>query len=66
MLKKEYKVFNDDAQTYLFNNLKNLRKDNVALIKVGKENFLWIYYLLYMSKNGICLVEGGASQLTNF
>ena len=67
MLKKEYKVFNDDAQTYLFNNLKNLRKDNVALIKVGKENFLSdILSFVYEQKWNSILVEGGASTINQF
>ncbi len=66
-LKKEYKVFNDDAQTYLFNNLKNLRKDNVADIKVGKENFLSdILSFVYEQKWNSILVEGGASTINQF
>ena len=66
-LKKEYKVFNDDAQTYLFNNLKNQRKDNVAHIKVGKENFLSdILSFVYEQKWNSILVEGGASTINQF
>ena len=66
-LKKEYKVFNDDAQTYLFNNLKNLRIDNVAHIKVGKENLLSdILSFVYEQKWNSILVEGGASTIDQF
>ena len=66
-LKKEYKVFNKDAQTYLFNNLKNLKKDNVADIKVGKENFLSdILSFVYEQKWNSILVEGGASTINQF
>ena len=66
-LKKEYKVFNDDAQTYLFNYLKNQRKDNVSHIKVGKENFLSeMLTFIYDQKWNSILVEGGASTINQF
>ncbi len=66
-LKKGYKVFNDDAQTYLFNNLKNQRNGNVAYIKVGKKNFILdMLSFIYQQKWNSIIVEGGASTINQF
>ena len=55
------------TQTYLFNNLKNQRSDNVAHVKVGRENFhLDMLSFIYEQQWSSILVEGGAFTINQF
>ena len=66
-LNKDYKVFNNDAQTYIFNNLKDQVENNLAFIKINKENFLLdLLSFIHQEKWISIIVEGGAYTIKQF
>ncbi len=66
-LKKGYKVFNEEAQTFVFNHLKNQKKNSVEYVKVNKENLLLdMLSYIYQQKWISIIVEGGRFTVNQF
>ncbi len=64
---ENFKIFNDEAPTLVFNSIKNSEEKNIAFIKIEKENFLEnLMKSLYEHQIQSVLVEGGAFVLKQF
>ena len=63
----DFKIFNDEAQTLVFNSIKNEDSVNVKFIKIEKENFLQsLMQKLYENQIQSVIVEGGNFTLKQF
>lgn len=63
----DFKIFNDEAETFVFNSIKNKDSGNVKFIKIEKENFLEnLMQKLYENQIQSVIVEGGSFTLKQF
>lgn len=66
-LTEKYKVFNEDARTFIFNCHKNEVKNNIEWLQVNENNFFTeMLEILYSRGIQSVLVEGGAQILQAF
>lgn len=64
---QNFNIYNDEAETLVFNSLKNSDKKNIKFIKIEKENFLeHLMQKLYENQIQSVLVEGGSFTLKQF
>lgn len=64
---ENFKIFNTEAKTLIFNSEKNFEKENLKFIKVEKENFLNdLMKKLYGEQIQSVLIEGGSFTLQKF
>jgi diaminohydroxyphosphoribosylaminopyrimidine deaminase/5-amino-6-(5-phosphoribosylamino)uracil reductase len=59
-------IFSSDAQTLVFNRIKNDRKDNIEWIKLNETNVETILHELYKRNISSVFVEGGSRTLHYF
>lgn len=66
-ISSSFKIFNDEADTIIFNSIKDFSEKNIQFIKLNKASFLE-EMLHSLSENNIqsLLVEGGAKTLQSF
>ena len=63
----DFKIYNSEAPTLVFNSEKNSVEDNVKFIKIEKENFLEdLMQKLYEEQIQSVIVEGGSFTLSQF
>ncbi|MGV8915254.1 MAG: bifunctional diaminohydroxyphosphoribosylaminopyrimidine deaminase/5-amino-6-(5-phosphoribosylamino)uracil reductase RibD [Kaistella sp.] len=63
----DFKIYNSEAPTLVFNSEKNSVEDNVKFIKIEKENFLDdLMQKLYEQQIQSVIVEGGSFTLSKF
>lgn len=63
----DFKIYNSEAPTLVFNSEKNSIEDNVKFIKIEKENFLEdLMQKLYEEQIQSVIVEGGSFTLSQF
>jgi diaminohydroxyphosphoribosylaminopyrimidine deaminase/5-amino-6-(5-phosphoribosylamino)uracil reductase len=66
-LQPSLKIFNTDSKTIIFNLLQDSVKENVAYIKLRKENFLNdLMHSLFENNIQSVIIEGGAKTLQSF
>ncbi|WP_223606808.1 bifunctional diaminohydroxyphosphoribosylaminopyrimidine deaminase/5-amino-6-(5-phosphoribosylamino)uracil reductase RibD [Chryseobacterium sp. OSA05B] len=64
---RDFKMYNDEAETLVINSLKEGTENNIKLIKVGKENFLPdLMTALYKEQIQSVIIEGGSYTLLQF
>lgn len=64
---QDFKIFNDEAKTLVFNTQKDFVENNVHFIKIERENFLEnMMRKLYEHQIQSVLVEGGSFTLQQF
>ncbi len=64
---RNFNLYNDEAETLVFNSVKNSEEKNIKFIKIGKENFLKnLMQKLYEFQIQSVLVEGGSFTLQEF
>jgi diaminohydroxyphosphoribosylaminopyrimidine deaminase/5-amino-6-(5-phosphoribosylamino)uracil reductase len=64
---KNFNIFNEEAETIVFNSIKNDQKKNVKIIKIEKENFLQhLMEKLYEEQIQSVIIEGGRFTLQQF
>ncbi len=64
---RDFKIYNDEAPTLVFNQEKDADEGNVKFIKISKENFLEdLLQKLYENQIQSVLVEGGSRTLQTF
>jgi diaminohydroxyphosphoribosylaminopyrimidine deaminase / 5-amino-6-(5-phosphoribosylamino)uracil reductase len=62
-----FKIYNDEATTFVINITKEGKEDNIKFIKVGKENFLQdLMNTLYKEQIQSIIIEGGSFTLQQF
>lgn len=63
----DFKIYNNEAKTLVFNSIKNSEEENIQFIKIGKENFLQnLMEKLYNHQIQSVIVEGGSFTLNQF
>lgn len=63
----DFNIFNNEAETFVFNSIKNKDSGNVKFIKIEKENFLQnLMQKLYENQIQSVIVEGGSFTLKQF
>lgn len=64
---QNFKIYNDEAKTLVFNSVKDEDLDNIKFIKIDKENFIEnLMEKLYEHQIQSVLVEGGSFTLQQF
>lgn len=64
---RDYKIYNHEAPTLVFNQEKDEEEDHIKYIKISRENFLEeMLQKLYESQIQSVLVEGGSKTLQTF
>ncbi|KQR93548.1 riboflavin biosynthesis protein RibD [Chryseobacterium sp. Leaf180] len=64
---RDFHIFNKEAETYVFNTIKNLDESHIQLIKVSKENFIAeMLEKLHEKQIQSLIVEGGGKVLQQF
>ena len=64
---RDFKIYNNEAPTLVFNQKKEAEEDNVKFIKISKENFLdELMQKFYENQIQSVLVEGGSRTLQTF
>lgn len=64
---QHFNIYNNEAETLVFNSIKNNEEGNIKFIKIKKENFLENLMLkLYEQQIQSVLVEGGSFTLQQF
>lgn len=64
---RDFKIYNNEAPTLVFNQEKNTEEGNVKFITISKENFLQdLMQKLYENQIQSVLVEGGSKMLQTF
>ncbi len=64
---QDFKIYNDEAETLVFNSVKENREGNAKFIKIEKDNFLQsLMQKLYENQIQSVLVEGGSFTLQQF
>ena len=64
---RNFKIYNDEAPTLVFNQEKEAEEGNVKFIKISKENFMEeLMQKLYENQIQSVLVEGGSRTLQTF
>lgn len=64
---RDFKIYNNEASTLVFNQEKDLEEENIKFIKISKENFLEeLLQKLYENQIQSVLVEGGSRTLQTF
>lgn len=62
-----FKIYNDEAETLVFNAVKNSEEKNLKFIKIEKENFLEnLMQKLYENQIQSVIIEGGSYTLQKF
>lgn len=62
-----FKIYNDEAPTFIINNKKEGTENNIRFIKTGKENFLQdLMDALYKEQIQSVIIEGGSYTLQQF
>lgn len=63
----KFKIFNNEAKTFVFNSIKEATEDNIQWIKIEKENFLSdLMNALYKEQIQSIIIEGGRFTLQQF
>jgi diaminohydroxyphosphoribosylaminopyrimidine deaminase/5-amino-6-(5-phosphoribosylamino)uracil reductase len=63
----DFKIFNNESKTLVFNSIKEETKDNIHWIKIEKENFLSdLMNALYKEQIQSVIIEGGRFTLQQF
>lgn len=63
----DFKIYNEEAKTLVFNSMKNKESGNIKFIKTEKENFLEnLMQKLYEEQIQSVIVEGGSYTLQHF
>ena len=64
---KDFKIYNNEAPTLVFNQEKDSEEENIKFIKISKENFLEeLMQKLYENQIQSVLIEGGSKTLQTF
>jgi diaminohydroxyphosphoribosylaminopyrimidine deaminase/5-amino-6-(5-phosphoribosylamino)uracil reductase len=64
---RDFKIYNNEAPTLVFNQEKDAEEENIKFIKISKENFLEeLMQKLYENQIQSVLVEGGSRTLQTF
>ncbi len=64
---RDFKIYNHEAPTLVFNQEKDAEEENIKFIKISKENFLEdLLQKLYENQIQSVLVEGGSRTLQTF
>ena len=64
---ENFNIYNDEAETLVFNSLKNSEEGNIKFIKIEKENFLQnLIEKLYENQIQSVIIEGGSFTLQQF
>ena len=64
---KDFKIYNNEAPTLVFNQEKDSEEENVKFIKISKKNFLEeLMQKLYENQIQSVLIEGGSKTLQTF
>lgn len=64
---KNFKIYNNEAETLVFNQIKDAEEENVRFIKISKENFLEnLMQKLYENQIQSVIIEGGSFTLQKF
>lgn len=64
---RDFKIYNNEAPTLVFNQEKDTEEENIKFIKISKENFLEkLLQKLYENQIQSVLVEGGSRTLQTF
>ena len=64
---QNFKIYNDEAPTLVFNQEKDAEEGNVKFIKISKENFMEeLMQNFYENQIQSVLVEGGSRTLQTF
>lgn len=64
---RDFKIYNNEAPTLVFNQEKDAEEENIKFIKISKENFLEeLLQKLYENQIQSVLVEGGSRTLQTF
>ncbi len=64
---RDFKIYNNEAPTLVFNQEKDAEEENIKFIKISKENFLEeLLQKLYENQIQSVLVEGGSRMLQTF
>ena len=64
---QDYKIFNDEAPTLIFNSIKNEEIENLKFIKIEKDHFLKnLMQKLYEEQIQSIIIEGGSYTLQKF
>lgn len=64
---KDFKIYNNEAPTLVFNQEKDSEEENIKFIKISKKNFLEeLMQKLYENQIQSVLVEGGSKTLQTF
>lgn len=63
----DFKIFNNEAKTLVFNSIREGSENNIHWIKIGKENFLSdLMNALYKEQIHSVIIEGGRFTLQQF
>ncbi|UZT97037.1 bifunctional diaminohydroxyphosphoribosylaminopyrimidine deaminase/5-amino-6-(5-phosphoribosylamino)uracil reductase RibD [Chryseobacterium fluminis] len=63
----DFKIYNDEAKTLVFNCIKEESHQNIHFIRIGKENFLQdLMDALYRQQIQSVIIEGGSFTLQQF
>ncbi|MBK1895397.1 bifunctional diaminohydroxyphosphoribosylaminopyrimidine deaminase/5-amino-6-(5-phosphoribosylamino)uracil reductase RibD [Chryseobacterium paridis] len=63
----DFKIYNNEAKTLVFNSIKEENESNIHWIKIGKENFLSeLMNALYIEQIQSVIIEGGNFTLQQF
>lgn len=64
---RDFRIYNGEAKTLVFNSIKNSEEGNIKFIKIDKENFLQnLMEKLYEHQIQSVIVEGGSFTLNQF
>lgn len=64
---KDFKIYNEEAKTLVFNSIKEGTENNIHFIKIKKENFLSdLMKALYKEHIQSVIIEGGSFTLQQF
>lgn len=64
---RDFKIYNNEAPTLVFNQEKDAEEENIKFIKISKKNFLEeLLQKLYENQIQSVLVEGGSRMLQTF
>lgn len=64
---RDFKIYNDEAETLVINSLKNSEEGNIKFIKIERENFLQnLMEKFYENQIQSVIVEGGSFTLNQF
>jgi diaminohydroxyphosphoribosylaminopyrimidine deaminase/5-amino-6-(5-phosphoribosylamino)uracil reductase len=64
---RDFKIYNEEAETLVFNSLKDSQEKHIKFIKIEKENFLQhLMEKLYENQIQSVIIEGGSFTLKQF